>query len=246
MKPALQARKVDRVPLHRAPGACVPVPRDRGSCKAPSGAPGLLGDCPQPGGPPIWHRSVGGLQSCPHSVPPPQPGCHQRSFLAFPRGSEARSPRLPRNPPAGSVLGVVCTRQRAPHLNPLFWGVGLAGVRRRWLAPPLNQDRLPGGGGGGGAQNGGKAVARQMGSGRLFPAYGAAWAEGVWAGWGEGAQGCGDGPWSRDTRWGCERDGGGGVNPSNVGAGEWGRPWTRSPRSLRKAMTPRVLHKGAP
>lgn len=81
------------------------------------------------------------------------------------------------------ALGVACTRQRA---FPQSRAVGGEGEGRRLSGdvgppPPFNHDRLPGGGDGCGAGNGGKELARQMGSGRLFPAYGAAWAEGVWA-----------------------------------------------------------------
>lgn len=69
-------------------------------------------------------------------------------------------------------------------------------------------------------------------------------------GWGEGAQGCRDGPWSGDAR----RSGGGRVNgteagggkPPQNGGGECGQPWKRSPPSLRRAQHAARLAQGRP
>lgn len=89
-----------------------------------------------------------------------------------------------------------------------------------------------------------------MGSRRLFPAYGAAWAEGVWAGCGGGAQGAVDGPGSRDARWSwggrvnwTERGGG---NSPKMRAGVWGRSPMRSPWSRRRAQHTQRLAQGRP
>lgn len=150
------------------------------------------------------------------------------------------------------ALGVACTRQRA---FPQSRAVGRKGERRRLSGdvgtpPPFNHDRLPGGGDGCGAGNGGKELARQMGSGRLFPAYGAAWAEGVWAEQGGGGSGLrrrsperGRAP---ECGWACERDREGRRAPRRWGREKWGRPWMRSLRSLRRAQPAELLAQGRP
>lgn len=47
-------------------------------------------------------------------------------------------------------------------------------------------------------------------------------------------------------RWGCERDGAGGGHPSEVGAGEWGRPWMRWPRACGKRRRPEPCMRAPP
>lgn len=77
--------------------------------------------------------------------------------------------------------------------------------------------------------NGGKEVARQMGSGRLFQHMGLRGRKESGPGEGEGAEGCGDGPRSKHARryWGGRVNGmeWGGGNPPKVGAEDQGAAW---------------------
>ena len=102
-------------------------------------------------------------------------------------------------------------------------------------SPPLNHDRLPAGDSGG-ARNGARKWLHRWGVGGSSQHMGLRGRKESGPGMREGAQGCGDGPRSRDPRWSgggrvnwTERGGG---NSPKVGAGEWGRPWMRSSRSL--------------
>lgn len=106
-------------------------------------------------------------------------------------------------------------------------------------SPPLNHDRLPAGDGGG-ARNGARKWLDRWGVGGSSQHMGLRGRKESGPGMGEGAQGCRDGPRSRDPHWSgggrvnwTERGGG---NSLKVGAGEWGRPWMRSSQSLRRAQ----------
>lgn len=116
--------------------------------------------------------------------------------------------------------------------------------------PPLNHDQLPGGGDDAEAGNGGKEVARQMGSGRLFQHMGPRGRKESGPGEGEGAQACGDGPRSRHARryWGGRVNGmeWGGGNPPRWGRKTRGRPGLQSPQSQRRAQHAERLAQGRP
>lgn len=138
-------------------------------------------------------------------------------------------------PGGGRLHGAVAFPQ-----SPVVGGVGDEGQLSGDLgSPPLNHDRLPTGDGGG-ARNGARKWLDRWGVGGSSQHMGLRGRKESGPGMGEGAQGCGDGPRSRDPHWSgggrvnwTERGGG---NSLKVGAGEWGRPWMRSSRSLRSAQ----------